>query len=77
MPKGEGLVAEILVYTLRECPTCERLREVWGERGVAFVERHVEDDQETLDEALRYADMVPIIVHPDGRVEIGFEGEVG
>ena len=30
-----------------------------------------------LDEALLYGDTVPIIVYPDGRVEIGFEGHHG
>ena len=30
-----------------------------------------------LDEALRLADMVPIVVHPSGKVEVGVEGEMG
>jgi hypothetical protein len=42
-----------------------------------FIERQVDDNQNWLDEALKYADTVPIIIHPDGKVEIGFEGEVG
>ena len=33
--------------------------------------------QEWLDELLGYSDVAPTILYPDGRVEIGFEGEVG
>ncbi|GEM_PF-4374387 len=34
------------------------------------------DRQEWLDEARKYADVVPIILR-DGKVEVGFEGERG
>ena len=71
-------VSEIpTVYTLTVCSACDRLRKVWGQQGIAFEERRVDQSQEALDEALLYGDTVPIIVHPDGRVETGFEGETG
>ncbi len=66
-----------IVYTLTSCPTCEDLRTEWSRQGVAFEERPVNQDQAWLDEALKYGDTVPIIVYPDGRVEIGFAGDVG
>lgn len=66
-----------IVYTLTVCPTCDRLRDAWAERGIHYEERRVDQSQETLDEALLYGDSVPIIVYPDGRVEVGFEGETG
>lgn len=66
-----------IVYTLSTCDTCEDLRSEWTRQGIAFEERTVDESQAWLDEALRYGDTVPIIVHPDGRVEIGFAGEVG
>ncbi len=66
-----------IVYTLTVCPACDKLREAWGSRGVAYEERRVDQSQNTLDEALLYGDSVPIIVYPDGRVEVGFEGERG
>ena len=66
-----------MVYTLTVCPACENLRNAWDQRGVAYEERRVDQSQEALDEALLYGDIVPIIVYPDGRVEIGFEGETG
>ena len=66
-----------IVYTLTVCPACDRLRDTWGKQGVEYDERRVDQSQDTLDEALDYGDSVPIIVFPDGRVEEGFEGEIG
>ena len=65
------------VYTLTVCPTCDNLRESWGQRGIDYTEVRVDQSQEALDEALRFGDTVPIIVYPNGRVEVGFEGEAG
>jgi len=65
------------VYTLTVCPACDKLRSAWSEQNIEYQEFSVDQSQETLDEALMYGDTVPIIVYPDGRVEIGFEGEVG
>lgn len=66
-----------VVYTLTACPACELLRTTWAKRGIAYQEYRVDQSQELLDQALLHGDAVPIIVYPDGRVEIGFEGEVG
>jgi glutaredoxin len=66
-----------VVYTLSNCPTCIRLKEAYRERGIEFEERQVDRSQRWLDEARRYADTVPIVLHPDGRVEVGFGGEEG
>ena len=66
-----------VVYTLTACPACDKLRGAWHQRGIVYEERRVDQDQDTLDEALLYGDAVPIIVYPDGRVEIGFEGSRG
>ena len=65
------------VYTLTVCPACDNLRTKWEQQGIAYEERRVDQSQDVLDEALLYGDSVPIIVYPDGRVEIGFEGETG
>ncbi len=67
----------IKVYTLTVCPACDRLRESWDAQGIAYEEVRVDQSQEALDEALEHGDTVPIIVYPDGRVEEGFEGELG
>ena len=66
-----------IVFTILNCPACQRLREVWGGQGVQYEERRVDESQEFLDEALEYGSTVPIVVYPDGRVEEGFQGEVG
>ena len=66
-----------IVYTLTTCPTCEDLRDDWNGKGIEFEERTVDKNQVWLDEALVYADHVPIAVFPDGRIEVGFEGERG
>jgi len=66
-----------IVYTLTACPTCDKLRAAWHRQRIQYEERQVDQSQETLDEALNYADTVPIIVYPDGRVVIGFNGETG
>ncbi len=66
-----------VVYTLTVCPACDRLRESWRRQGIEYEERRVDQSQETLDAALWYADTVPIIVYPDGNVEVGFEGHTG
>ena len=39
--------------------------------------RRQEVDASPDDTALDYADTVPIIIYPDGRVEVGFEGMTG
>lgn len=66
-----------IVYTIRGCDACVKLLEKWKAQGAAYEERRVELNQETLDEARRYGMMVPIAVWPDGRVEQGFEGNLG
>ena len=66
-----------VVYTLTVCPACDKLRESWASQGIEYDERRVDQSQETLDEALDYGDSVPIIVYPNGDVEVGFKGEVG
>ena len=72
-----GVTDKPIVYTLTVCPTCDSLREAWAREGIQYDERRVDQSQETLDEALDYGDTVPIIVFPDGRVEVGFEGKTG
>jgi len=66
-----------VVFTLVGCPACDALKGSWGEQGIEFEERRVDLKQEWMDEARRYGDVVPIVVHPDGRVEEGFPGVMG
>ena len=66
-----------VVYTLTVCPACDHLRAAWAREGIAYEEKRVDQSQDTLDEALLYGDSVPIIVYPDGKVEIGYDGKHG
>ena len=66
-----------VVYTLTVGPACDALRAAWKRQGVEYEERRVDQSQDTLDEALDLADTVPIIVYPDGKVQVGFEGMTG
>jgi len=66
-----------IVYTIRGCDACVKLLHKWDAEGLAYEERRVELNQSTLDEARKYGDVVPIVVWPDGKVEIGFEGALG
>ncbi len=66
-----------VVFTLTVCPACDKLRDTWRREGVQYEERRVDQSQDTLDEALLYGESVPLILYPDGKVEIGFQGSVG
>ncbi len=66
-----------VVYTLTVCPACDALRAAWKRDGIEYQEIKVDQNQSDLDTALDYADTVPIIIYPDGRVEVGFEGMTG
>ena len=48
-------------------------------RGVDFEERVVDDRPDWAAEAIRFSgqNVVPVLVYPNGRVEVGFEGEHG
>lgn len=72
-------MSTLLVYTLATCPTCIRTKETLVARGVAFEERVLDDREDWQDEVVRLTGQytVPVQVHPDGRVEVGFEGDKG
>ena len=65
-----------IVYSLKTCIACRKLREDWTREGIQFEERIVDDNQALLDEALKYADIVPIIIYPDGKVEAGYKNYI-
>lgn len=66
-----------IVYTVSTCPACLRLKSEWGEQGIDFEERPVDTDQKSLDEAVKHGDMVPVIVYPDGKIQVGYKGMIG
>ena len=62
-----------IVYTLSTCPACTQLKKDWVEQGLEFEERQVDNSQALLDEALKYGEIVPIVVYNDGKVEYGYK----
>jgi glutaredoxin len=70
-------VTRPIIYTVSTCPACLKLKEDWKGKGIQFRERQVDKNQVWLNEALRYGDMVPIIVYGDGQVEVGYAGMIG
>ena len=69
-------MADLIMYTLRTCPTCERARRDLTAEGVDFEERVIDDNPQWFDEASRLALTVPILVRDD-KVEVGWKGEQG
>ena len=66
-----------VIYTLSTCPACLKLKRDWAAQGKGFEERSVDSNQTWLDESQKYGDTVPIVVYPDGRVEVGYAGMIG
>ncbi len=69
--------AKPIVFTLLGCPSCERLKSDWTREGIAFDERDVKRDRSTMNEALKYGHSVPVVLFPDGRVEVGYKNMIG
>ena len=66
-----------IIYTIRGCRACVKLLDKWKAEGIEYEERRAELSQAVMDEARQYGNAVPIIVWPDGRVEQGFENQIG
>ena len=70
-------MSQVIMYTLRNCPTCDKARAALEARGTQFEERRVDEQAKWWDEALKYAFTVPVILWDNGDVEVGWEGEHG
>jgi glutaredoxin len=66
----------IVLYTLRDCPTCQRARRDLAEAGVEFEERVIDDNAAWWQEAAALSATVPVLVRGD-QVEVGWKGEAG
>lgn len=69
-------MAELIIYTLRECPTCAKAKADLDADGVAYEERQIDDNPAFYDEAVDLGFSVPILVRGD-QVETGWKGETG
>ena len=70
-------MSSVIMYTLGNCPTCDKARAALTERGIEFEERRVDENEEWWEESLNYAFTGPVIIWGTGDVEIGWEGEHG
>jgi glutaredoxin len=70
---------KLILYTLSTCPTCQKARAGLKAEGIEFEERVIDDSVELQNEveALSHQFTVPVLVYPDGRVEVGYKGEYG
>jgi glutaredoxin len=66
------------MYSLSQCPTCERARREMTEQGIAFEERLVESSAPHQQEVLRLTMQrtVPVFVK-GAQVVVGYYGERG
>jgi glutathione S-transferase len=66
------------MYSMAECPTCERARVELRELGTPYEERLVDGNPEHQREVLRLTlqRTVPVFVK-DGKAVVGFHGERG
>jgi glutaredoxin len=70
--------AGLVMYSMAECPTCERARRELDEQGVAYEERRVDGNAGHQQEVLRLTMQrtVPVFVK-GAQVVVGFYGESG
>lgn len=66
-----------IIYTVSTCPACIKLKQDWTRQDKNYEERQVDKKQAWLDEALKFGDMVPIIVYGNGRVRVGYANMIG
>jgi glutaredoxin len=59
-----------VIYTISSCPASNQLKKDLTSKRIEFEERQVDKKQSWMDEALSYGDVVPMIIHGDGRVEV-------
>ncbi len=70
-------MSRTLMYVKPGCPWCERQRERFRSEGVTWDELDATSDRAARAELIRLTSgtrIVPTVVHPDGTVQLGFDG---
>jgi glutaredoxin len=73
----EEVQLEVRIYTKPGCPYCEKARQSYNARGIAFEERNAQDNMKFRKEMLAITDgdpTVPVIVENGRLKQIGWEG---
>ncbi len=73
------MVGRVIMYTLERCPVCVKAKRVLTERGVVFEERVCDGRPDYVKDVWQASKQgtVPIILWPDGRIEVGIDGQHG
>ena len=69
-------MSETLIYTKPGCPYCAAAMEDMRKRNVPFRQIDAAADLRAREEMRKHSGdlKVPTIVHPDGKVSVGFDG---
>ncbi len=72
-------MSKLIMYSLMFCPTCVKAREALDAQGVDYEDRVVDFEPNWQQELIKISkqDTAPVFVHPDGSIEVGWEGERG
>jgi glutaredoxin len=70
-------MSKVILYSIRDCPTCDKARHGLTDKGVDFEERSLDDNPDWWDDIQKYSSSVPIIIWGEGDVEIGWQGQHG
>ena len=73
------MVGRVIMYTLQHCPVCDKARRDLTARGIQFEERVVDGSVEYKKDVWQASKQgtVPIILWPNGRIEVGIDGMRG
>ncbi|MGY4707898.1 glutaredoxin family protein [Candidatus Bipolaricaulota sp. J31] len=67
---------KVIVYTTPSCPWCNAVKQYLEERGIAYTEIDVSQDQEAAMEMVRKSGQMGVpVVEIDGEIVIGFDKE--
>ena len=73
------MVGKVTLYSLESCPVCVKARRVLKERGIEFEDRVVDGRPDYIKDVWQASKQgtAPVILWPDGRIEVGIDGQHG
>ena len=67
----------LIMYSIPGCGTCARAKREMIAEEIDFEERNINTNDQWYQEAVKLSVTVPIFIHEDDRVEIGWRGDSG
>ena len=73
------MVGKVIMYSLERCPVCVKARRILKERGIDFEDRVVDGRPDYIRDVWQASKQgtAPVILWPDGRIEVGIDGQRG